>query len=87
MTSILRAAWQATIEGCIADHVSELGRRRPELGPDQLADVTETLLRIARRVFPGASAETELTPTAAAVLHEFLRTADDGPFTTVRSRR
>jgi len=69
----LVAQWQALIERCVADQVTELARRRPDLDPDQLAEVTEALLRIAGRLFPAATPQAELTAGAAAVLRELLR--------------
>ncbi len=68
----LVAQWQAMIDRCVADQVSELARRRPDLDQDQLAEVTEALLRIAGRLFPGATPQAELTAGAAAVLQELL---------------
>jgi hypothetical protein len=73
MTSTLLVEWQAAIERHIAEQVAQLGRRRPELGPEHLSDVHECLLRIARELFLGTAARVEPAARTAAVLGALLR--------------
>jgi hypothetical protein len=78
MTAGPGADWAAVVERCIADSVVDLGRRRPDLHAVLLSDVTDSLRRIAREVFPWMAATAELTPVGAAVLREIL-SADRPP--------